>query len=68
VERYRSTFEMLDAVEPLPSGPVSLSPEYVEAVRQVELRADNQDGSDKTWVGATLRRNRDHFAGAVRLR
>lgn len=55
---------MLKALGPVPTGPVQLSPEYLKAVERVENHPDNQSGSDKTWVGAALRRNRAHFERA----
>ena len=58
---------LLDAIEPVPTGPVRLSHEYLEAVERVQNHPDNLSGADKSWVGAALRRNRAHFERA-RLR
>ena len=58
------TLRMLKSFGPVPTGPVQLSPEYLKAVERVENHPDNQSGSDKTWVGAALRRNRAHFERA----
>ena len=63
----QAVLKILDEVEPVPTGPVRLAPEYLEAVARVENHPDNQSGSDKTWVGAALRRNRAFFERA-RLR
>jgi hypothetical protein len=48
-----------------PTG-VRLPPEYLRALEAVERHPDNQDGTDKSWVWRALKRNRDHFARAVR--
>jgi hypothetical protein len=47
-------------------SPVPLSPEYLRAVEEIERHPDNQDGADKSWVWKALKRNRDHFARAIR--
>lgn len=59
-----ATLSMLKTLEPVPTGPVQLSPEYLEAVEWLENHPANHTGADKTWVGAALRRNRTHFEGA----
>lgn len=46
----------------------SLSPEFLAAVDWLESHPENAPGSDKTWVFNILRRNREHFARAVRVR
>jgi hypothetical protein len=48
--------------------PVKLSPAYLRAIEEIERHPDNQDGSDKSWVWRAMKRNRDHFARAVRRR
>ncbi len=63
----RAVLKILDEVEPVPTGPVRLAPEYLEAVERVENHPDNQSGADKSWVGKVLRRNRAFFERA-RLR
>ena len=63
----QAVLKILDEVEPVPTGPVRLAPEYLRAVERVENHRDNQSGSDKTWVGAALRRNRAHFERAKLL-
>ncbi len=63
----QAVLKILDEVEPVPTGPVRLAPEYLEAVERVENHPDNQSGADKSWVGQVLRRNRAFFERA-RLR
>ncbi len=63
----QAVLKMLDELEPGPTGPVRLSPEYLRAVERVENHPDNQSGSDKSWVGKALRRNRAFFERAKRL-
>jgi hypothetical protein len=48
-------------------GPVSLSNGYQRAIRQMESLAENQAGSDKTWVEGSLREYRAHYARAIRV-
>lgn len=48
------------------TGPVLLSAEYRAAVRAVEGLAQNQSGADKTWLWASVERDRRHFSEAVR--
>lgn len=62
-----TVLRLLDAIEPVPTGPVRLSREYLESVARVQNHPDNQSGADKSWVAAALRRNRAHFERA-RLR
>ncbi len=63
----QAVLKILDELEPVPTGPVRLSPEYLSAVERVENHPDNQSGSDKSWVGKVLRRNRAHFERAKLL-
>ena len=60
----RDVLKLLKAIEPVPTGPVRLSTEYLKAVKRAENHPDNQSGSDKSWVGAALRRNRAFFERA----
>jgi hypothetical protein len=46
---------------------VSLSNGYQRAIRQMESLAENQAGSDKTWVEGSLREYRAHYARAIRV-
>ncbi len=63
----QEVLKILDELEPVPTGPVQLSPEYLKAVEAVEDRPENQSGSDKTWVGKAIRQFHAHFERA-RLR
>ncbi len=58
--------KLLDAVEPVPTGPVRLTPEYLKAVARVENHPDNRSGSDKSWVWKALERDRQFFARVKR--
>jgi hypothetical protein len=49
-------------------GPVSLSNGYQRAIGQTESLAENQTGSDKTWVESSLQEYRAHYARAIRVR
>ncbi len=59
-----AALKVLDEVEPVPTGPVELSPEYLANVKRMENHPANRSGSDKSWVGAALRRNRAFFERA----
>jgi len=48
--------------------PVVLGAEYLRAVEQAASLPENQDGADKTWVERVVRRSRDEFARARRIR
>jgi hypothetical protein len=52
----------------LETRPVVLGADYLRAVEQVESLPENQDGADKTWVERVVRRSRDEFARARRIR
>lgn len=47
------------------SGPVELSQEYLELVRQVEELPQNRAGTDKSWVERSLREYLEHYAQLV---
>jgi hypothetical protein len=59
----RDAFAILDRIRraPVESGPVTLAPEYVRAVRFLENLPENRDGSDKTWVYQAQQDLRDYF-------
>jgi hypothetical protein len=46
---------------PLPDG-------YLADIHRVESLAQNQSGSDKTWVERMIREAREHLARAERIR
>jgi hypothetical protein len=56
----------VEEVRKMPEGPVTLSPEYLDAIRRVEALLENQSGADKTWVWRSIDRARKHFASVVR--
>ena len=47
------------------SGPVTLSPEYLDAIRSVELLPQNQSGADKGWIARALEQSSRFPARAV---
>lgn len=53
---------------PVSSGPVSLSNAYQLSIGQIESLAQNQQGSDKTWVENSLLEYRAHYSRAIRIR
>jgi hypothetical protein len=61
---------MLDEVcaEPIPTGPVELSPFHRAAIAWLESLPQNQSGVDKTWVEEADKAWREHYAGARRVR
>jgi len=63
----QAALKILDELEPIPTGTVQLSSSYLRAVKKVEDRAENQSGSDKTWVGKAIRQHLAFFE-RVRLR
>lgn len=63
----QEVLKILDELEPVPTGPVQLSPGYLRAVRMVEDRPENRCGADKTWVGKAIRQFEAHYERA-RLR
>ena len=65
-----SALRMLDEVcaEPVPSGPVELSPFHRAAIAWLEALPQNQSGADKTWVEETDRAWREHYARSFRVR
>jgi hypothetical protein len=60
--------KILDEVEPIPTGPVALSPEYLRAVAAVEALPENRSGADKSWVHALVQLDDDFFARASWVR
>ncbi len=55
---------ILDALEPVPTGPVELTPEYLALVARIEERPENRDGSDKSWVWELQWMFREHYRRA----
>lgn len=53
---------------PIPTGPVTLSEDYLRVVRYVERLPENRSGADKTWVYRSQRQFREYFARARRVR
>jgi hypothetical protein len=49
-------------------GPVTLSPEFLEAVRRWENAPHNLEGADKTWVERLIEESRRHHRLARRIR
>ena len=47
---------------------LTLTEEYLRAVKQVEALPADQDGADKTWVETVVRQSLEHFAKARRIR
>jgi hypothetical protein len=58
---------ILDEISRAPreTGPVTLSPDYVDAIAQVESLPENQSGSDKSWVYRAIQSSRRMYARAV---
>ena len=50
---------------PRETGPVTLSPEYLDHIARVESLPENQSGADKSWVDRTIRNSRRMYASAV---
>ncbi len=59
-----SVMQLIRNLGPVPTGPVTLSEEYLRHVRDIANHPDNQDGSDKTWVWEAFERDRLHFERA----
>ena len=61
-----AALRLLDEIcrTPIPTGPVTLSEEYLEAVRRVEAMPQNRSGSDKTWIEEAIRQFREHYQRA----
>ena len=53
------------ASAPRETGPVTLTREYLDAVKWVESLPENQSGTDKSWVRRILSDSRRHYARAV---
>lgn len=51
----QAALKILDELEPVPVGPVELSPSYLKAVKMIEDHPDNRNGADKTWVRKAIR-------------
>ena len=60
--------KILDEVcrEPIPTGPVALTGEYMDMVREVEANPANASGADKTWLDDSEREHRDYHASVRR--
>ena len=50
---------------PRETGPVTLSPEYLEHIARVESLPENQSGADKSWVDRTIRNSQRIHGRAV---
>ena len=63
-------FEILDEVRTWPreTGPVTLRPEYLRAIEEIEALPENQSGADKSWVEKADREFREYYQRAVRVR
>lgn len=59
-----SLLQQIKTMGPVPTGPVTLSAEYLRLVAHVENLAFNQDGADKSWVWRLVEMDRAHFARA----
>ncbi len=59
--------KILDALPPVPTGPVELSPEYLRLVTGIEERPENREGSDKSWVWECREMWRAHYARATQI-
>lgn len=59
----QAVLKILDELEPVPTGPVELSPAYLKAVKAVEDRPENQSGADKTWVPTAIRQFEAFYGG-----
>lgn len=61
---------MLDEVcaEPIPTGPVELSPFHRAAISWLQSLPQNRSGVDKTWVEEADTAWREHYAVARRVR
>ncbi len=64
--RVEEVLKILDRLEPVPTGPVELTPEYLRLVKVIEARPENRDGSDKSWVWR-LEELDGQFYGRARL-
>jgi hypothetical protein len=66
----RDALAILDRIRrtPLSSGPVTLAPEYLRAVRYLESLPENRNGADKTWVHRAIGEFREHYVRAKRVR
>jgi len=52
----------------VPTGPVTLTPEYLRSLERLEAHPDNEPGTDKTWVSRTIAELRAHYASVRRVR
>ena len=71
MDEDREYEELVRILEPfrnmrIETGPVTLSEEYLRMVEEVESAAENQSGSDKTWVETSQREFREYFARVAR--
>ena len=56
--------KIFDELDPVPTGPVDLSPAYLKAVKAFENRPENREGSDKSWVAKAIQQFEAHYEKA----